>query len=256
MTTLLDGTVVDESINALNYTPAALCPSVFGYHRTISSITIHHWGNLGQNFDDVVGYLASANPRLSSAHAIIAARRAASIVNPNDAAWHGGNAYGTATSIGLECRPEATDEDYITVAAYIAFLRSAYGDLPLIPHNYWTATACPGKWDLARLDRMAVETAKQGIITAQGEIDMATAYDPGREWYQAMIQAQARIDQAVSTMAQIYKSTEKADIYRLEGGYLRGISYTEWKLLGSPNPVIVPQEELDKMPQLPVVKSV
>ena len=152
MTVLADGTVVDESINAANYTLAANCPAAFGYQRIISSITIHHWGNLGQDFDAVVAYLASANPRQSSAHAIIKGGRATSIVSPENAAWHAGNAYGSATSIGLELRPEATDADYRTAGAYIHMLRGIYGDLPLIPHNHWTTTACPGVWNLARLD--------------------------------------------------------------------------------------------------------
>ena len=155
MTTLRDGTIVDESITAANYTPAEFVRGTFGHSRVIQSITIHHWGNPGQRFDDVVRYLASANARQSSAHAVIMGGRATSIVSPDDAAWHAGNPKGSATSIGLELRPEADDADYITAAAYIAFLRTIYGELPLIPHNHWTNTACPGQWDLARLDRMA-----------------------------------------------------------------------------------------------------
>lgn len=155
MTTLRDGTVVDESITAVNFTPAHKCLAAFGYPRRIESITIHHWGLDGQDFDRVVGYLASANARSSSAHATIQAGRAASIVSPDDASWHAGNAYGGATSIGLELRPEATDGDYITAAAYIFMLREIYGDLPLIPHHHWTQTACPGRWDLTKLDLMS-----------------------------------------------------------------------------------------------------
>lgn len=156
MTTLRDGTIVDESINAANFTDDLDVPAVFKQGpRREESITIHHWGDPGQDFDAVVRYLASPNPRFSSAHAVIMAGRATAIVSPDEAAWHAGNAYGQATSIGLELRPEATDGDYITAAAYIAFLRGIYGDLPLIPHNHWKATACPGKWDLARLDALA-----------------------------------------------------------------------------------------------------
>jgi N-acetylmuramoyl-L-alanine amidase len=81
--------------------------------------------------------------------------RAASIISPDNAAFHSGNATGNARSIGLELRPEATDADYITAAAYIYYLRSIYGDVPLKKHSDWFATACPGKWDLNRLDAMA-----------------------------------------------------------------------------------------------------
>jgi len=181
MTVLADGTVVDESINAANYTLAANCPAAFGFQRIISSITVHHWGNLGQDFDAVVGYLASANPRQSSAHAIIKGGRATSIVSPENAAWHAGNAYGSATSIGLELRPEATDADYRTAAAYIHMLRGIYGDLPLIPHNHWTTTACPGVWNLARLDdeaRAYDEQPTEGdSMTPEQERKLNAVYD-------------------------------------------------------------------------------
>ena len=176
MTTLRDGTIVDESITAANYTPAEHVRSVFGHSRVIQSITIHHWGNPGQRFNDVVHYLASANARQSSAHAVIQGGRATSIVNPDDAAWHAGNPKGSATSIGLELRPEADDVDYITAAAYIAFLRTIYGELPLIPHNHWTNTACPGQWDLARLDRMArTGPATPAKTTAPKETKLSAA---------------------------------------------------------------------------------
>lgn len=156
MTTLLDGTVVDESINAHNFTLAKDVPLTFRCGpRRVEAITIHHWGLPGQMHDAVVRYLASKNDRGSSAHAVISAGRATSIVHPDNAAWHAGNAMGQTITIGLELRPEASDADYVTAAAYIAFLRGIYGDLPLIPHNHWKPTACPGKWDLKRLDKMA-----------------------------------------------------------------------------------------------------
>lgn len=155
MTVLRDGTIVDESIDAAHVTWAKDVRYIFGYPRTLEFITIHHWGALGQDFDTVVRYLASDNDRQSSAHAVIMAGRATSIVSPENAAWHAGSAEGNAKSIGLECRPEATDADYVTVAAYIAHLRSIYGDLPLKPHKFWHNTACPGNWDLDRLDKLA-----------------------------------------------------------------------------------------------------
>lgn len=172
MTTLRDGTVVDESINAVHYTRPEDCPGVFsGYSRNITSITIHHWGPLGQDFDQVVGYLASDNPRMSSAHAVVMAGRAASIVSSINAAWHAGNARGNATSYGIECRPEATDADYTTVAAYVAYIRSIVGDVPLVPHNSWISTECPGVWDLARLDTLARNIGEIDMPLSQDDID-------------------------------------------------------------------------------------
>jgi hypothetical protein len=164
MTTLLDGTVIDESRDAYHYFTPDQCLQYYLRPRIVKYITIHHWGSLGQKFYDVVNFLCTrrdSNP--TSAHAVIMAGFASSIINPDNVAFHSGSAVGNAESIGLECRPEATDEDYITVAAYIAYLRSLYGDVPLRKHSDWYATACPGNWDLVRLDKLAREIAANGV---------------------------------------------------------------------------------------------
>ena len=145
---------IDESLTAKGYTPAASVPQVYGRARTIESITIHHWGVNGQTHDGVVNFFVNG-PGLTSAHFVASAGRVNCLVSPLDAAWHAGNPIGNASSIGIECRPEASDADYATVAELIKWLRDTYGDLPLIPHREWQATACPGIWDLARLDTLA-----------------------------------------------------------------------------------------------------
>ncbi|ALY08487.1 endolysin [Arthrobacter phage Anansi] len=147
--------VIDESYTAKGFTPAAQVPAVYGGPRTIESITIHHWGALGQTHMGVVNFFCVTGPGTTSAHFVSSAGKTHCIVSPLDAAWHAGNGTGNRTSIGIECRPEATDGDYLEVAKLIAWLRSKYGDLPLIPHRDWQATACPGVWDLARLDKLA-----------------------------------------------------------------------------------------------------
>lgn len=147
-------TTINESHTAKGYTPAAYVKSVFGQARTIESITIHHWGVFGQRHDDVVRFFESG-PGTTSAHFVVSAGRIDCLVSPQDAAWHSGTAKGNATSIGIECHPEATPEDYETVAELIRFLRDQHGNLPLIPHRQWSSTACPGIWDLKKLDTMA-----------------------------------------------------------------------------------------------------
>lgn len=141
--------------NAVNFTPAASSPAVFGQPRVIKGITIHHWGSTGQNFNTVRDYLASPNTRQVSAHYVAEGGTVACLVAPENVAWHAGNATGNATTIGIECRPEATDADYATVAELVANLRSVYGNLPLYPHSYWTSTACPGAWGLDRINALA-----------------------------------------------------------------------------------------------------
>lgn len=123
----------------------------------VRSITIHHWGVRGQKFQNVVNFLCDPRRRTNrtSAHYVVEAGRVACIVSPDRAAWHAGSTRGNAESIGIECRPEATDADYETVAALIRDLRATYGDLPLKRHSDWKPTACPGVWDLKRLDALA-----------------------------------------------------------------------------------------------------
>ena len=150
------------------YTPKRKVPRIFGRKRTITGITIHHWGIRGQSFFGVVKFLCRKGGN-TSAHYVAEAGRVACIVAPKNAAWHAGNAKGNATTVGIECRPEATNADYATVAQLVADLRKAYGNLPLIPHRAWKSTSCPGVWDLARLDREA-RAAAAGNVKPSGNV--------------------------------------------------------------------------------------
>ncbi len=187
-------TSIDESLTARGYTPAASVPAVFGRARTIDGAVIHHWGERGQTHDGVVNFFVNG-PGSTSAHFVVSAGRIHCLVNPADAAWHSGNAVGNATTIGIECRPEATDGDYATVAELVRYLRGQYGALPLSPHRNWQSTACPGVWDLDRIDTLAGGIAAQGTITPSTEVeeDMASA-----EWFGAVIQAVGRIEEKVN----------------------------------------------------------
>lgn len=148
-----------------NYTPAASVRAVYGMPRNITAITIHHWGIKGQKFLNIVNFLCRKGGN-TSAHEVIESGKVAVIVDHKNAAWHAGNGKGNATTIGLELRPEATDGDYATAAERIAELRAEYGDIPLVPHRAWKNTACPGNWDLVRLDREARAAAKGEVKPA------------------------------------------------------------------------------------------
>lgn len=129
-------------------------------------IVIHHWGKRGQKFNSVVRFLCTlwskrSDKRKSSANYVAQAGTVACIIDPDNVAWHCGDWEANTKSIGIECRPEATDDDYETVAELIRDLREEYGPLPLRPHNEFQATACPGIWDLPRLDRMARDIADE-----------------------------------------------------------------------------------------------
>lgn len=146
MTTLDNGIVVDEHITAAHITAAADCPGTFGYPRTEVGVTVHHWGADGQNFDDVVNYLASDNPRESSAHFVLQEDRVSCIVSSVDAAWHAGHPLGNASTIGIECRPEMTPGDLATLESLVRWLQGVYGELLVYKHNDWINTQCPGRY--------------------------------------------------------------------------------------------------------------
>ena len=146
------------SYNSPNYTPASQSPSVFGQPRNIKGITIHWYGNPATNptAEGVRDYLCRSGGN-TSAHFVATGtnRTVYCIVAPGDVAWHSGNATGNATTIGIECDPRCRDEDYDVVAELVADIRSAYGDVPIYSHNMWTATSCPGNYNIDRIDRMS-----------------------------------------------------------------------------------------------------
>jgi len=143
-----------------NYTPNASVGAVFGYPRQIEGITIHWWGDPAQNpsFEGIVNYLCRAGGN-SSAHFVATGtnRQVACIVSPADAAWHAGSSWGNARTIGIEVDPRGRAEDFDVVAELIADLRSAYGDVPLYWHSYFTPTQCPGVYRdaIERLDALS-----------------------------------------------------------------------------------------------------
>ncbi len=168
---------IDESRTAVKYTPGR-------QGRKITAIAIHHWGALGQTHDGVVNWFCNpAEGAQTSAHFVVSGGRAHCIVSPADTAWHAGNWEANLTTIGIECRPEATAADYKTAAELVRWLRSKYGNLPLKPHKAFTSTACPGRWDLARLDREARGTTTGGGSTVSGAMRPAPGMYPITQRY-------------------------------------------------------------------------
>lgn len=144
------------SYDSPNYTPGNEAVSVWGRPRTIEKIAIHWWGDPSKNptFEGVVSWLCNQASQ-SSAHFVATGtnRRVACLVNLPDASWATSSA--NPYTISIECDPRCRDEDYDVIAELIAELRREYGNLPLVPHKQFSATACPGNYDLARLDREA-----------------------------------------------------------------------------------------------------
>ena len=110
-----------------------------------TGITIHHWGRYGQTHDAVVDYLTRPGAG-ASAHAVVSGGRVTQLVDYLRAAWHSGSTVGNGTTIGLECRPEMTPEDWRTLVELCADLEEKYGTMRYFRHSDWKATACPGKY--------------------------------------------------------------------------------------------------------------
>ena len=162
---------IEEQWTASFYTPNAKVPSWGIGPRVYDYITIHWWGDT-TDFMTVINTFCNGGKQ-TSAHYVAEAGRVACVVSPWDAAWACGNLDGNRRSISIECNPLGRDEDYQTVADLIAYLRAQYGDLPLVPHNYWVATACPGNYDLNRLDQLARGSHTVPTNIPTGDTDVA-----------------------------------------------------------------------------------
>ena len=131
-------------------------PNFWKGGNTIQGLTIHHWGDPAQNptAEGVVNWLCNPASQVS-AHFVITGtgRRVWQLVNDRDRAWHA--LAGNQSTLGLELDPRCRDEDYDVAAEVIADLWRYYGKLPLYPHKHFVATACPGNYDLGRLQRLA-----------------------------------------------------------------------------------------------------
>jgi hypothetical protein len=147
--------------NSPNYTPASEAQATWGRPRVTravdgAKIAIHWWGdpNTNPSFEGVISTLC--NPaREASAHFVATGtqRRVACLVDPADASWatNSANPY----TFSIECDPRCRPEDYDVVAEVVADLWATYGVMPLVPHKQFTATACPGNYDLAKIEAIA-----------------------------------------------------------------------------------------------------
>lgn len=135
--------------------------------KAIDRIVIHWWGDPAGHptLEGVVAEFENT-PRRVSAHWVAEAGRVAAVVPEDRTAWHAGNYDVNQRSIGIECNPRASDEDYATIGQLIADIRGRHGDLPLHPHHDYISTTCPGVYDLGRLDALA----RGGVTTVSNPV--------------------------------------------------------------------------------------
>ncbi len=141
---------------ALAITTSRTSPNRSVRTSKIRRIVIHHWNDpkTPGTLAGVVAWLCNRRSKVS-AHYVVSGTTVYRLVPESVVAWHarGGN----ADSIGIECDPRQQDSTYETVAQLIREIRGRHGDLPLVRHRdvNGSVTACPGTYDLARLDRLA-----------------------------------------------------------------------------------------------------
>ena len=154
-----------------NFTSAADAPKVWGRPYIVTAIAIHWWGDPSQNptLQTTVNTLINPN-RGASAHFVASGtnREVAQLIDLGNASWatNSANPY----TISIECDPRCRDEDYDVVAELISQIRGIYGNIPLVPHRQFVATACPGNYDLGRLDQLANTkdgSGDWGIVTTK-----------------------------------------------------------------------------------------
>lgn len=167
--------------NSPNYTPENQARATWGRPRTIEIVAQHWWGdpNTNPTFEGVIATLCNPS-RQASAHFVATGtgRRVACLVDLNNASWatNSANPY----SISIEGDPRCRPEDYDVIAELIAELRVAYGiQLPIKPHREFVATACPGNYDLNRLNALALEKQKYADIRKDyGQITIPAPQPP------------------------------------------------------------------------------
>ena len=130
-----------------------------GGYGTPKAIVIHHWNDpsAGTTFDGVVNWFCYNSSCTNSAHYVVEGGRVACVVSPHDTSWHAGNWDMNQKSIGIECSPYQTDADYETAGEFVADLWLEWGKLPLYRHKDVSdsPTACPGTWNLNRIQEIA-----------------------------------------------------------------------------------------------------
>lgn len=125
--------------------------SKYGASSTPLAICIHHWGADGQKHDNVVSWLrgpaGGTSNRGSSAHYVTSAGRVTKLAEHSRATWHSGSTRGNGEDIGIECRPEMSDDDWRTLVELCADIEEEEGrSLRYRKHSDHKATACPGRY--------------------------------------------------------------------------------------------------------------
>ncbi|MEK9826556.1 MAG: N-acetylmuramoyl-L-alanine amidase [Methylotenera sp.] len=163
------------AIEDLYFTPSEAA-AYYGVPRSMQAIVIHHWNapDARPSFANVTNMLINGSSRGDSANCIIGyddqqarVRIIDSVIYPNVAFTSNGKI--NAQSVAIECDPlgETADpraaEIYKAIGYRVYKWRQQFGwRVPLTRHRDYTQTACPGDYDLGRIDAEADKWAAGG----------------------------------------------------------------------------------------------
>lgn len=240
------------SIRSDNYFTPAETLDHYGVGREIEAIVVHHWGVDGQTLTGVANYLSREDGN-TSAHEVTEGKTAAELIDHKNTAWHARHV--NPTTLGLELRPEADDDDYATAAKRIRKWRDEHGPLPLRAHSDEVATACPGRWDIHRLDKLAgggggVDTSHRGNGAAPSF--SGPSKPSGLEWPENLLYVDGKFQSVTKRAYQrllapapvgAYKGRVDADFGSLsvkaEQRWLKRLGYYKGRIDGDRGPMTI-----------------
>ena len=118
----------------------------YGYPPKPTGITIHHWGSTGQKRSLMLPTIYVWRNGNTSAHYVTSAGLVTQLVDESRAAWHAGSTPGNGSTIGIECRPEMSADDWATLVELCTDIEDRNGSMKYYKHSDWKNTACPGDY--------------------------------------------------------------------------------------------------------------
>ena len=152
----------------------------------IDRIVIHH--NATTNKNVAINTWLANGAAQTSAHYEVADNEIIGIVGEGTTAWHSGDYYMNARSIGIEHKNATgaptwtiSEATYTSSAKLVADIAKRYGFAPdathVIPHSQVHSTACPGGIDMNKLRSMAMKIYNGGSITSKSSNKPANKVD-------------------------------------------------------------------------------
>lgn len=152
----------------------------------IDRIVIHH--NATTNKNVAINTWLANGAAQTSAHYEVADNEIIGIVGEGTTAWHSGDYYMNARSIGIEHKNATgaptwtiSEATYTSSAKLVADIAKRYGFAPdathVIPHSQVHSTACPGGIDMNKLRLMAMKIYNGGSITSKSSNNPANKVD-------------------------------------------------------------------------------